>query len=151
MHIMCYHVPVYFKKYGSIKQFTEQGVEKNNDDAKRTVFQKSNKWDAVKDVLCIESRQWDLRNCQREKNCYRKRNLEYWNETIKRQRKERRELSMSTVITGDVNATTDVETCSIDDYSNFTVPQLRQKVRKMGLNRQGLSKMKKSELITLLQ
>ncbi|CAB4031912.1 Hypothetical predicted protein, partial [Paramuricea clavata] len=132
-------------------QFTGQGVEKNNDDAKRTVFQKSNKWDSVKDVLCTESRQWDLKNCQRQKNCYTKRNLEYWDETIKRQRKERRQLSKPIVITADVNATVDAETCSRADYSNFTVSQLRQKVREMGLNRQGLAKMKKNELINLLQ
>ncbi|CAB3981176.1 Hypothetical predicted protein, partial [Paramuricea clavata] len=151
MHIMCYHVPVFIEKYGSIKQFTGQGVEKNNDDAKRMVFQKSNKWDSVKDVLCTESRQWDLKNCQRQKNCYTKRNLEYWDETIKRQRKERRQLSKPIVITADVNATVDAETCSRADYSNFTVSQLRQKVREMGLNRQGLAKMKKNELINLLQ
>ncbi|CAB3998260.1 Hypothetical predicted protein [Paramuricea clavata] len=151
MHIMCYHVPVFIEKYGSIKQFTGQGVEKNNDDAKRMVFQKSNKWDSVKDILCTESRQWDLKNCQRQKNCYTKRNLEYWDETMKRQRKEWRQLSKPIVITADVNATVDAETCSRANYSNFTASQLRQKVREMGLNRQGLAKMKKNELINLLQ
>ena len=34
MHIMVYHVPKMLKTFGSIKQFTGQGVEKSNDDIK---------------------------------------------------------------------------------------------------------------------
>ena len=40
MHALCYHVPCFIKNYKSFKQFTGQGVEKNNDDAKR-IFSKS--------------------------------------------------------------------------------------------------------------
>ena len=54
MHALCYHVPCFIKNYKSFKQFTGQGVEKNNDDAKRIFFQKSNKWDAARDVLQLE-------------------------------------------------------------------------------------------------
>ena len=61
MHVMAYHVPIFVEKYGCFKKFTGQGVEKNNDDAKRMLFHKSNKWDAAKDILCIESRQWELK------------------------------------------------------------------------------------------
>ena len=48
MHAMVYHIPkVEFK---SIKVFTGQGVEKNNDVAWSTVLNKSNKWDGPADV-----------------------------------------------------------------------------------------------------
>lgn len=33
MHALVYHVPMFMKKYKNFKQFTGQGVEKNNDDA----------------------------------------------------------------------------------------------------------------------
>lgn len=48
-----------------MKQFTGQGVEKNNDDAKKVFFQKSNKWDAARDVLQLESRQLALQGHER--------------------------------------------------------------------------------------
>lgn len=51
MHVMAYHVPHFVKKYGCFKKFTGQGVEKNNDDANRVLFHKSNKWGAAKDIL----------------------------------------------------------------------------------------------------
>ena len=53
-------------------------MEKNNDDAKRVLFQKSNKWDAAKDNLLMESRQWDLKEHERIKGTYTKRNSENW-------------------------------------------------------------------------
>lgn len=48
MHTIPYHVPIIIKKCSTMKQFTGQGVEKNNDDAKKVFFQKSNKWDAAR-------------------------------------------------------------------------------------------------------
>ena len=56
MQIMCYHVPFFIKKYSCFKKFTGQGVEKDNNDAKRALFEKSNKWDSVKDILFLEGR-----------------------------------------------------------------------------------------------
>jgi len=34
MHALSYHVPVFIKNHKAFKQFTGQGVEKNNDDPK---------------------------------------------------------------------------------------------------------------------
>ena len=34
MHALSYHVPVFIKNHKTFKQFTGQGAEKNNDDAK---------------------------------------------------------------------------------------------------------------------
>lgn len=72
MDILAYHVPYFVKKTWLLEKFTGQGV-KNNDDAKRLYFKKSNKWDALKDVLNTESRQWELRHCERVKAKYTKR------------------------------------------------------------------------------
>lgn len=43
-----------------MKQFADQGVEKNNADAKRIFFQKSDKLDEARDVLLLELRQLAL-------------------------------------------------------------------------------------------
>ena len=59
MHLIPYHLPFFVQKHGCLKKFTGQGVEKN-DDAKRIHFHKSNKWDTARDILCTESRQWEL-------------------------------------------------------------------------------------------
>ena len=63
MHTSPYHVPLIIHRFSTMKQFTGQGVEKKNNDAKRIFFQKSNKWD----VLLLESRQLALQYNEREK------------------------------------------------------------------------------------
>ena len=102
MHIMCYHVPFFIQQYGCFKKFTGQGVEKNND-AKRVLFQKSNKCNAAKDILFMESRQWDLKEHERNKGTYTKRNSEYWNVEISNQRKKRMYLQMQYLPTRKMN------------------------------------------------
>ena len=102
MHIMCYHVPFFIQQYGCFKKFTGQGVEKNND-AKRVLFQKSNKCDAAKDILFMESRQWDLKEHECNKGTYTKRNSEYWNVEISNQRKKRMYLQMQYLPTRKMN------------------------------------------------
>ena len=59
MHTIPNHVPIVVKQNSTMKQFTGQGVEKNND-AKSLLFQKSNKWNAARDVLHLELRQLAL-------------------------------------------------------------------------------------------
>ena len=51
MHALVYHVPLFMKKYKSVKPFTGQGVEKNNDMARNVVLHKSNKRNPAADVL----------------------------------------------------------------------------------------------------
>ena len=70
-HLTCtsYHIRFHFLSKSMaascFKKFSGQGVEKNNDDAKRILFQKSNKWEAAKDILNTESRRWELRHHER--------------------------------------------------------------------------------------
>ena len=73
---------------GPPKMFTRQGVEKNSDDAKKLYFQKSNKWDATRDVLQLEARQYALHGQEREKRKYTKRKTEYWLTDISETRKK---------------------------------------------------------------
>ena len=47
---------MFIKTLNNFRQFTGQGTEKNNDDAKKIYLQNSDKWDAVWDVLLLEHR-----------------------------------------------------------------------------------------------
>lgn len=89
MHILVAHVPHFFKLFKSVKIFTGQGVEKNNDNARSVVLRKSNKWDSAGDILRIESRQWNLREHERSRRAYNKRNAGYWEKEIKEKRKRK--------------------------------------------------------------
>jgi len=50
-------------------------VEKKGNDAKKVLFQKSNKWHAARGILLTESGLWDLHHHEREKALYTKRKL----------------------------------------------------------------------------
>ncbi|PFX12813.1 hypothetical protein AWC38_SpisGene23165 [Stylophora pistillata] len=73
MHIMVAHIPKFFELHKSVKIFTGQGVEKNNDVARAIILRKSNKWDSAGDVLQQEQRQWELKENERQVRCYTKR------------------------------------------------------------------------------
>ena len=90
MHAMVYHIPVFLHNYKTIKLFTGQGVEKNNDMARATVLRKSNKWDAPADILKLEARQWNLRDSERSKRTYTKRQSSYWEHDLRETRKSKR-------------------------------------------------------------
>ena len=87
MHCIPYHIPKFVSDHKCLKMFTGQGVEKNKDDAKKLYFQKSNKWDATRDVLQLEARQYALRGQEREKRKYTKRKTDYWETEISETRK----------------------------------------------------------------
>ena len=147
MHTLVYHIPFFVKMHGCFKKFTGQGVEKNNDEAKRVLFNKSNKWDAAKDILCTESRQWDLKHHERMKGQYTKRKLEYWTTEISEIRKQKRahcEDSPDTIQDDDI-PTPEV------NLANLSVKQLRELIKEKGLRPKGLSKLKKMELIGVIE
>ena len=87
MHALVYHVPVFMKKYHSVKFFTGQGVEKNNDVARSVVLRKSNNKNPASDVLQLEFRQWELRGSERTKRSYNKKDNNYWEVEIKNKRR----------------------------------------------------------------
>ncbi|XP_028513002.1 uncharacterized protein LOC110242751 [Exaiptasia diaphana] len=92
MHTIPYHIPKFISKHGSLSQFTGQGVEKNNDDARAIYYQKSNKWDAACDILVLESRQKALQHHERIKRHYTKRNMDWWDTKIVESRKKKQKL-----------------------------------------------------------
>lgn len=77
MHAMVYHIPKFFEMFRTVKIFTGQRVEKNNDVARSIVLRKSNKWDGPGDVLILETRQWELKDRERTKRSYTKQNNMY--------------------------------------------------------------------------
>ena len=70
-----------------------KGVEKLNDDCRRIHLQRSNKWDAAKDVLLVGKRVEHLTECRRTPRHYRKHNSNYWETGIKDTRSKRVRIS----------------------------------------------------------
>ena len=86
IHIFLYHVPGIIERQGRLKSFFGQGVEKNNDDAKKIFYRGSNKAKASHDILRHDARNHALLSTalsdgcsvEREKRKYRKRNPPFW-------------------------------------------------------------------------
>lgn len=84
---MAYHIQDQIYRYSGIKKFSGQGVEKNNDLARKH-YLSSNHHDAPKEVIHTEARIEQLSGSKREKRSYQKVNMHYWKTEIlqKRQR-----------------------------------------------------------------
>lgn len=118
------------------------------------MFRKSNKWDSTKDILLTECRQWDLKERERQKNVYTKRKLEYWSKEINKSRKERRilsDISNSHVFIAEPEEEIDTHVNNSHDYEKFTMKELIALIKEKGLQRKGLSKLRKHQLIALLE
>lgn len=150
MHALTYHVPMVFKNHRNLKQFTGQGVEKNKDDAKRIFYQKSNKWDAARDVLQLEARQETLQHCEREKRKYNKNNEEYWEEGIVETRKKRMRSKPTSPAGNDQEPNLQETNTNATNYQIMKVQQLREEVKSRNLNIRGLGRLKRKELLELL-
>ncbi|XP_048584929.1 uncharacterized protein LOC116603099 [Nematostella vectensis] len=74
MHVAAYHVPPMIRRYQNLKQFSGQGLEKNNDDARRVVLRKSNHLDDPCEVLQAEFRLGKLKHREKLPRPYVKRN-----------------------------------------------------------------------------
>ncbi|CAB4017492.1 transient receptor potential cation channel subfamily M member 6-like [Paramuricea clavata] len=86
-------LPQILQAFKSVKRFTGQGVEKNNDVARTTVLRKSNKWNSTEDVLKHDARLWELRDRERTKRVYNKVNMDYWEYSLHQARKNKRQKS----------------------------------------------------------
>ena len=139
-----------------MKIFTGQGVERNNDVARSIVLRKSNKWDSVGDVLRQESRQWQLKNRERQPRTYHKRKADYWDEGIYKKKKEH--VSPESENIPEQSSTSDLNDVSPQpsvptplhsvDFSSMTALQLKQELKQKGIT--GIARKKKHELIQLL-
>lgn len=151
MHALVYHVPMFIKNHKNFRQFTGQGIEKNNDDAKKIYFQKSNKWDAAQDVLLLEHRQEALKHCEREKRQYTKRKAAYWEDGIIETRKKRKRACLRELQNDHNGADVQGNNLSEDKYNKMTVKQLRQEIKSIGINVKGIAKLKKCQLVEILK
>ena len=150
MHIMVAHIPWFLELYSTVKIFTGQGVERNNDVARSIVLRKSNKWDSIGDILRLESRQWHLKHRERKPRSYSKRKTAYWEEGIYKRRKENvapehetTQISSSSIDEIDIS----VQACSTSSLNStelqtMTIPQIRQQLKSKGIK--GISKKQKT-------
>jgi hypothetical protein len=89
--MMVYHIPQILNQYKTVKIFSGQGVERNNDVARCIVLRKSNKWDLTSDILQLESRQWELGQHEISKTAYEKTDSDYWEKGIVEARRKKKQ------------------------------------------------------------
>ena len=101
------------------------GVEKNNDDCRRIHLQKSNKWDASKDILLVEKRLEMLSDLERTPREYKKTSNDYWYTGIKEVRAKRQRLCCQ-----EQGNTSSNEVCSIQDLAPEVI---KARLKDMGI------------------
>jgi hypothetical protein len=121
------------------------GIEKNNDDCRRTHLQKSNKWDSTTDVLLVSKRMENLSRSSRTPRSYMKRNNSYWEAEIKEKRARKR----LPLVPIDSNA----DSTNAIDVVAMTPSEIKQKLKEMGVktrlrNIHKLRKLRKDVLST---
>ncbi|XP_028408194.1 uncharacterized protein LOC114530773 [Dendronephthya gigantea] len=79
MHAAAYHIQDVLDKFKNLKQFSGQGVEKNNDVARSIVLRKSNNFDSPAEVIRAEHRLTNLYKRERRKRPYKKVATAFWN------------------------------------------------------------------------
>ena len=92
-------------------------MEKLNDDCRRVHLQRSNKWDAAKDVLLVGKRVEHLASdCERKKRKYVKQDQSYWETGILESRTKRQRIGI--VNPGEPN-TIDLDSLSLEEISKM--------------------------------
>ena len=123
-------------------------MENNNDDARRIMFHKSNKYDAPKVILSTESRQWDLWHHQ----CKKGDNTQNENLSTRKvePKKERAACCISKYFFGKDNDELCDEIPTLD-YKKMTIVQLREIIKGKGFEVKNISKLKKKDLVALIE
>ena len=129
---MCLPWPFIFFVFFCIFLFA-LGVEKKNDDCRRIHLQKSNKWDAAKDVLQASKRLENLSNLERTPREYRKRNAAYWDEELKLKRAQKK-----TALTEERELIAKAYIAAANPYQaeveNMSPADIRVKLKSIGVN-----------------
>ena len=146
MHCLLYHVPEFVGKYGGIRNFTGQGVEKMNDEIKQIHQKRSNKIDQTVDELRTRKRMEFLidERCERMKNDYVKRDDVYWNNSIKEKHSlKRRRIDFEIT---EANTKYEKETATLS--CDMTEGEIKRKLKSLGV----VTKLRnKEKLIHLLK
>lgn len=123
-----------------IKLFLFSGVEKLNDDCRRIHLQRSNKWDAAKDVLLVGKRIERLSDCERIARKYEKQNRSYWDSSIKESRSKRHRICMEVH---------EPERDPLDfDVNSLTCEEIKLKLQEMRIKTRLRCRKKLQELLT---
>lgn len=141
MQIMVAHIPLFFTLHKTVKIFTGQGVERNNDVTRSIVLSTSNKWDSVGDVLKHESRQWQLTERAQEPRAYKQHKTEYWEDAIFTKRKkttlpeseEATQTPPPSIQNDQAHAPVHLFDVNLIDFTKMTVPQLKEERKRKGI------------------
>ena len=115
------------------------GVEKLNDDCRRIHLQRSNKWDAPKDVLLLGKRLETLADYKREPRSYKKQGKDYWNVYIHESRAKRAKICIE--VPDDNSISGDIR------ISDMTVEEIIVQLKDRGIKTRLRSLKKLQELL----
>ena len=101
-------------------------------------LQRSNKWDAAKDVLQVQKRIEHLADCERGTRQYKKQNQEYWGEGIKESRAKRHRVCMQPAEVGYID---------FNELNNLTAEEIKLRLKNMGVKTRRKCKTKLKELL----
>ncbi len=142
MHCLVYHSPQYVRRYGSLKKFSGQGVEKLNDVTKFIFHHKTSRWDGPMETMAAMKRVENLQGVQREVRPHTKRNKEYWEKEIFNKRAAKRRK-----IEAEVEATKPSDEISIQDVDDMSCMEIRSKLKSLGITTRLRAHKKLAELL----
>ena len=103
----------------------------------------------MRDVLLHEHRQTALRHCERAKRKYEKQDTEYWETRIVESRKTK--INSKKCRTNQIQNEVSLQEQTISKYKDMTVKQLKAEIMSQHLKVKGLAKMRKGQLIDILE
>ena len=147
LHTLVYHVPYFLQHYGSLLQFSGQGVEKTNDVIKQIYHGKTNKTDPTSEALIVRKRmELGFQNeLSRVKRKYDKVDDNYWGSRIveNRRSKAQRILEEQNIANEAYN-----KLDASENFDELSVCEIKKKLSNIGIT----TKLRKKEkLIDLLR
>ncbi|CAG2214315.1 unnamed protein product [Mytilus edulis] len=133
IHCLLYHVPYFIVNYGSLRKFSGQPTEKVNDDIKAIHHKKTNRYDCAMDALTVRKRIEANHNSGREKRSYNKKKSEYWEDEIRLIRSRRKLTICAAIKDADVIPASKPCLEHEIDVENFTVVEIKQKLKDHGV------------------
>lgn len=150
MHAMVYHVPFFVHKYGELRKFSGQAVEKLNDNIKTIYQQKTNKFDCAMDTMKVRKRLEMLSSgMERPKRSYTKKKTDWWEHDIFRERNEKKDTVLRAIENADSKySIAPVDSAPERELDSLSTDEIKQKLLSLGVTTR-LRKRKK--LLSLLK
>lgn len=150
MHAMVYHVPFFVHKYGELRKFSGQAVEKLNDNIKTIYQQKTNKFDCAMDTMKVRKRLEMLSSgMERPKRSYTKKKTDWWEHDIFRQRNEKKDTVLRAIENADSKySIAPVDSAPERELDSLSTDEIKQKLLSLGVT----TRLRKREkLLSLLK